>query len=193
MNLTMKHFFLSAALLLCVAAAFAQPARRGAPKINDDLSVSFQVTAPQAREVGVDICGKVYPMVREGEGPWRVTTDPLEPGFHYYFLVVDGFRASDPASKHYFGTGTDASAIDIPEAGVDFYLDKDVPRGDVRLERYWSPSLKTWRTAWVYVPAEYDNNPRKRYPVLYLQHGGGENEYGWPQQGHTAQDRKSVV
>ena len=107
MNLTMKHFILTLALLLSVAAAFAQPARRGAPKINDDLSVSFQVMAPQAREVGVDICGKVYPMVREGEGPWRVTTDPLEPGFHYYFLVVDGFRASDPASKHYFGTGTD--------------------------------------------------------------------------------------
>ena len=99
-NLTMKHFFLSAALLVCVAAASAQPARRGAPKINDDLSVSFQVTAPQAREVGVDICGKVYPMAREGDGPWRVTTDPLEPGFHYYFLVIDGFRASDPASKH---------------------------------------------------------------------------------------------
>ena len=119
----MKRSFLALALLLCAAALSAQPARRGAPKINDDLSVSFQVTAPQAREVGVDICGKVYPMVREGEGPWRVTTDPLEPGFHYYFLVIDGFRASDPASKHYFGTGTDASAIDIPEAGVDFYLD----------------------------------------------------------------------
>ena len=181
----MKRSFLALALLLCAVALSAQPARRGAPKINDDLSVSFQVTAPQAREVGVDICGKVYPMVREGEGPWRVTTDPLEPGFHYYFLVVDGFRASDPASKHYFGTGTDASAIDIPEAGVDFYLDKDVPRGDVRLERYWSPSLKAWRTAWVYVPAEYASNPRKRYPVLYLQHGGGEDETGWTFQGKT--------
>ena len=181
----MKHFFLFITLLLCVTAASAQPARRGAPKINDDLSVSFQVQAPQAREVAVDICGKVYPMVREGEGPWKVTTDPLEPGFHYYFLVVDGFRLSDPAITHYFGTGTDASAIDIPEAGVDFYLDRDVPRGNVRLERYWSPSLKTWRTAWVYVPAEYDNNPRKRYPVLYLQHGGGEDETGWTRQGKT--------
>ena len=184
-DLTMKHFFLTVALLLCVAAAFAQPLRRGAPRINDDLSVSFQVTAPQAREVAVDICGKVYPMTREGEGPWRVTTDPLEPGFHYYFLVVDGFRAADPASPHFFGTGTDASAIDIPEAGVDFYADKDVPRGDVRLVDYWSPSLKTWRTAWVYVPAEYDARPDKRYPVLYLQHGGGEDETGWAKQGRT--------
>ena len=182
----MKHLILSLALLLSVAAAFAQPGmRRGGPRINDDLSVSFTVMAPQAREVSVDICGKVYPMAREGEGPWRVTTDPLEPGFHYYFLVVDGFRASDPQATLYYGCSTWASAIDIPEAGVDFYLDKDVPRGDVRLERYWSPSLKAWRTAWVYVPAEYNSNPKKRYPVLYLQHGGGEDETGWTRQGKT--------
>ena len=182
----MRQFFLSVALLLCVAAAFAQPgARPRFPKINDDLSVTFSARAPQAAEVAVDICGKVYPMTREGDGPWTVTTDPLEPGFHYYFLVVDGFRGADPASPHFYGTGTDASAIDIPEAGVDFYLDKDVPRGDVRLVPYWSPSLKTWRTAWVYVPAEYDSQPGKRYPVLYLQHGGGEDETGWTKQGRT--------
>ena len=131
----MRQFILSIALLLSVAA-FAQPGMRRGPVINDDLSVTFRAQAPQAREVAVDICGKVYPMTREGDGPWQVTTDPLEPGFHYYFLVVDGFRASDPASPHFYGTGTDASAIDIPEAGVDFYLDKDVPRGDVRLVRY---------------------------------------------------------
>ena len=182
----MKRFFLFVALLLTCAAVSAQPGmRRGGPKINDDLSVSFQAQAPQASEVAVDICGKVYPMAREGQGPWRVTTDPLEPGFHYYFFIVDGFRASDPQATLYYGCSTWASAIDIPEAGVDFYLDKDVPRGDVRLERYWSPSLKAWRTAWVYVPAEYDARPDKRYPVLYLQHGGGEDETGWAKQGRT--------
>ena len=180
----MRQFILSIALLLSVAA-FAQPGMRRGPVINGDLSVTFRAQAPQAREVAVDICGKVYPMTREGDSPWQVTTDPLEPGFHYYFLVVDGFRASDPASPHFYGTGTDASAIDIPEAGVDFYLDKDVPRGDVRLVRYWSPSLKTWRTAWVYVPAGYDTHPERRYPVLYLQHGGGEDETGWTKQGRT--------
>jgi len=181
----MKQLFLSLALLLATAAVAAgQPgARRGGPQVHEDLSVSFQVQAPQAHEVGVDICGKVYPMERTGEGPWRVTTEPLEPGFHYYFLVVDGCRVSDPACTHYYGCSTWASAIDLPEAGVDFYLDRDVPRGDVRLVRYWSPSLKTWRTAWVYVPAEYDSRPDKRYPVLYLQHGGGEDETGWTRQG----------
>ena len=135
----MRQFFLSVALLLCVTTAFAQPgARPRFPKINDDLSVTFSAQAPKAAEVAVDICGKVYPMTREGDGPWTVTTDPLEPGFHYYFLVVDGFRASDPQATLYYGCSTWASAIDIPEEGVDFYLDKDVPRGDVRLERYWN-------------------------------------------------------
>ena len=155
------------------------------PKIHPDLTVEFQVQAPEAKEVAVDICNKVYPMQREGDGPWTVVTEPLEPGFHYYFLVVDGMRLSDPSSQLFFGCGVDASAIEIPEAGVDFYLEKDVPRGEVRMQRYWSPSLNAWRVCYVYVPAEYDSNPSKRYPVLYLQHGGGEDETGWARQGKT--------
>ena len=153
------------------------------PKINPDLTVEFQVQAPEAKEVAVDICNKVYPMQREGDGPWTVTTDALEPGFHYYFLIVDGMRLSDPASQLFFGCGLDASAIEIPEAGADFYLEKDVPRGEVRMQRYWSPSMNAWRTCYVYVPAEYDTQSGKRYPVLYLQHGGGEDQTGWSRQG----------
>ena len=155
------------------------------PKINPDLTVEFQVQASEAEEVAVDICGKVYPMLREGDGPWKVVTDTLEAGFHYYFLVVDGMRLSDPNSQTFFGCGVDASAIEIPEAGVDFYLDKDVPRGDVRMQRYWSPSMNAWRICYVYVPAEYEQEPSRRYPVLYLQHGGGEDETGWMRQGHA--------
>ena len=153
------------------------------PKINPDLTVEFQVQAPEAKEVAVDICNKVYPMQREGDGPWTVTTDALEPGFHYYFLIVDGMRLSDPSSQLFFGCGLDASAIEIPEAGTDFYLEKDVPRGEVRMQRYWSPSMNAWRTCYVYVPAEYDTQSGKRYPVLYLQHGGGEDQTGWSRQG----------
>ena len=155
------------------------------PKINPDLTVEFQVQAPEAGEVAVDICNKVYPMQREGDGPWKVVTDTLEAGFHYYFLIVDGMRLSDPSSRLFFGCGVDASAIEIPEAGVDFYLDKDVPRGEVRMQRYFSPSMDAWRTCYVYVPAEYEQKPSKRYPVLYLQHGGGEDETGWFRQGHA--------
>ena len=94
------------------------------PKINPDLSVEFRVNAPEAESVAVDICSKVYPMTRNEDGVWVVTTDPQEPGFHYYFLVVDGVRVSDPSSQLFFGCSVMASAIDIPEAGCDFYLPK---------------------------------------------------------------------
>ena len=198
----MKRYIIPFVLLGVLVAGCKQPAApvgvlteptpastntpgREYPKINPDLTVEFQVQAPEAQEVAVDICGKVYPMQREGDGPWKVVTDSLEPGFHYYFLVVDGMRLSDPNSQLFFGTGVDASAIDIPEAGVDFYLEKNVPRGEIRMQRYWSPSLNAWRTCYVYVPAEYDSKPRQRYPVLYLQHGGGEDETGWARQGKT--------
>ena len=155
------------------------------PKIYPDLRVEFRVDAPEAQAVAVDICGTVYPLQKDAEGRWAGFTEPLEPGFHYYFLVVDGVRLSDPASELFFGCGVMASAIEIPEAGVDFYLDRDVPRGEVRMQRYWSDILGTWRTCYVYVPAEYENNPGRRYPVLYLQHGGGEDETGWARQGHA--------
>ena len=198
----MKRYILPFVLLGVLMAGCKQPAAtvgilteptpastntpgREYPKINPDLTVEFQVQAPEAQEVAVDICGKVYPMQREDDGPWKVVTEALEPGFHYYFLVVDGMRLSDPNSQLFFGTGVDASAIDIPEAGVDFYLEKNVPRGEVRMQRYWSASLNAWRTCYVYLPAEYDSKPTKRYPVLYLQHGGGEDETGWARQGKT--------
>ncbi len=155
------------------------------PKIWPDLSAEFQVEATEAQAVSVDIGGTVYPLAKDEQGRWCGRTEPLEPGFHYYFLVVDGVRLSDPSSTLYFGCGVMASAIEIPEVGVDFYLQRDVPRGEVRLQRYFSPSLDAWRTCYVYVPAEYEQKPEKRYPVLYLQHGGGEDETGWVRQGRA--------
>ena len=195
-----KHLILFALPLLAMMAACKGPAvgvitepvsastnleGREFPKIYPDLSVEFAVAAPEAEAVSVDICGTVYPLSREEDGSWRGMTEPLEPGFHYYFLVVDGVRLPDPNSTLFFGSGVEASCIEIPEAGVDFYLEKDVPHGEVRMQRYWSPSLNQWRVCYVYVPAEYLQDNDKRYPVVYIQHGGGEDETGWFRQGRT--------
>ena len=153
------------------------------PMVNPDLSVTARVSAPEASTVALDLGGKVYPMSKNAEGLWEVTSDPQVPGFHYYFIVVDGVKVSDPSSKLFYGCGMMSSGIEIPEAGVDYYLEKDVPHGEVRIKRYWSELTAAWRTCYIYFPAEYELNPGKRYPVLYLQHGAGENETGWSTQG----------
>ena len=195
----MKRYLLPIVMMAVLAAACKQPAStvgilteptpassnvpgKEFPKVYPDLRAEFRIAAPEAQSVSVD-CGKVYPLEKGEDGVWSGFTEPLEPGFHYYFIIVDGVRTSDPNSTLFFGCGVDASAIEIPEAGVDFYLDKDVPRGEVRMQRYWSPSMNAWRTCYVYLPAEYEQNPTKRYPVLYIQHGGGEDETGWFRQG----------
>ena len=152
------------------------------PKINPDLSVTFQVNAPQAESVALNL-GKNYPMEKNADGIWEVTCDPQVPGFHYYSIIVDGVQLADPSSQLFYGTGKMSSAIEIPEVGVDFYLPKDVPHGEIRMQRYWSELTQAWRTCYVYVPYEYEQKPDKRYPVLYIYHGAGEDETGWPIQG----------
>jgi len=154
------------------------------PCIFPDLRVFFKVTAPTATKVQLDL-GKLYDMQKDDKGVWSVTTDPQVPGFHYYSLVIDGFKVSDPASESFYGTGRMSSAIDVPEAGADFYLLKDVPHGDVRSKNYFSKVTGTWRNINVYTPPGYDKDTNKSYPVLYIQHGGGEDERGWAVQGKT--------
>ena len=152
------------------------------PMVNPDLSATFRVVAPEAKTVELDL-GKLYPMTKNSDGIWEVTCDPQVPGFHYYFIHIDGVKVADPSSKLFYGCGMMSSGIEIPEAGVDYYLEKEVPHGEIRMQRYYSDLTKSWRICYVYVPAEYESNPSKRYPVLYLFHGGGENETSWPIQG----------
>ncbi|HZL11288.1 MAG TPA: alpha/beta hydrolase-fold protein [Prolixibacteraceae bacterium] len=153
------------------------------PRITPDLRVIFSVKAPDAKKVQIQI-DKNYDLVRDEDGVWTGTSDPQVPGFHYYSLIVDGVWVADPASESFYGMSRMASGIEIPEAGVDFYLPKkDVSHGEIRSKIYFSEITGQWRRAFVYVPYEYDMNPTKRYPVLYLQHGGGEDERGWPIQG----------
>lgn len=185
----MKKTIIAAAIALSFATgAFAQVSAStnilGAkyPMINPDNSVTVRVVAPEAQNVQLNL-GKLYPMTKDEKGAWEVTTAPLAPGFHYYSLNVDGVRMADPNSQLFFGSSWMSSGIEIPELCVDYYLEKDIPHGEVRMQRYWSELTKAWRTAYIYVPAEYELNPDKRYPVLYIMHGAGEDETGWTRQG----------
>jgi enterochelin esterase-like enzyme len=155
----------------------------GYPRILPDNRVVFQVRAPRAAQVQVNL-GRMYDMQKDESGIWTVTTTPQDPGFHYYSLVIDGVRVADPASQTYYGSGWMSSGIEIPEAGVDFYMVKNVPHGDIRLKRYFSKRTNTWRPFYVYTPPGYDTDVQKRYPVLYIQHGAGEDERCWGNQGH---------
>lgn len=154
------------------------------PCIMPDNSVVFQVKAPNVQKIQIDL-GKKYDMVKGADGVWTVRTEPVEPGFHYYFLVIDDVPVADPASQSFFGTGKMASGIDIPEKGVDFYAIKDVPHGAISSKYYYSSVSESWRRLYVYTPPGYDQNLGTKYPVVYLQHGGGEDETGWVIQGKT--------
>jgi len=154
------------------------------PQILPDNRVIFSVKAPEAQRVQVDL-GKKYDMVKDSAGFWLATTDPIGIGFHYYSILIDGVALADPSSQAFYGMGRMASGIDIPEPGVNYYFPRDVPHGQIRSVNYYSSVTRGWRRAFVYTPPAYDDDPSKRYPVLYLQHGGGEDETGWPVQGRT--------
>ena len=153
------------------------------PKVNPDLSTVFRNEFPEAEAVSVNVGGKSYPMTKGEDGLWEALTDPLVPGFHYYTLNVDGKRVSDPNSRWFFGSGFWSSGIEIPEPGVDYYLNKDVPHGEIRIEKYNSALTGAERTCFVYLPPQYASEPARRFPVLYLMHGAGEDETGWATQG----------
>jgi len=155
------------------------------PRVLPDHSAVFQLKAPDAKKVEVQVGGGNYPMTRGSDGVWSVTTSPLVEGFHYYSILLDGVTVNDPGSHAFFGMGRDASGIEVPEAGVDYYLAKDVSHGDVRIRIYHSTVTGQWRRCVVYTPPDYDASPDKRYPVLYLQHGMGEDETGWIFQGRA--------
>lgn len=158
------------------------------PKVDSERRAYFRVKAPLAHRMQVDICGKKYDMRRDGDGLWCAVTDPLVVGFHYYFIIVDGISVIDPSTDTFFGCNRQAGGIEIPEGTEgDYYRPQQgVAHGQVRSVTYWAASTNEWRHAMVYTPAEYElkKNSKKRYPVLYLQHGMGEDETGWSRQGH---------
>ncbi len=155
------------------------------PAVNSQRMVRAQISAPQATFVGLDIAGKIYQMTKDENGVWTGTSEPQDEGFHYYQLNIDGASVPDPGSKYYYGASRWGSGIDIPAQDEDFYTVKNVPQGSINEVYYWSTVQGKMRHGYVYLPNEYYRNPTKKFPVLYLQHGMGENETGWSAQGKT--------
>jgi len=153
------------------------------PRVLKDHRVLFRIKALDAQKVQIDL-GKKYDMIKDADGFWEVITEPQGEGFHYYSLLIDGVAVADPGSETFYGMGRMASGIEIPIKGEDYYATKDVAHGEVRAVRYYSPVLNLWRRLYIYTPAGY-NESEDNYPVLYLLHGGGEDERGWATQGKT--------
>lgn len=160
--------------------------RQEYPRILEDNRVEFRIKAPTAQKVQIDL-GRLYDMKKDTDGFWTCTTDPQTEGFHYYFLVVDGVKVADPCSETFYGCSMMSSGVEIPypaEKQSWYELKAEVPHGQVARLRYQSKVTGSWKNMYVYTPAEYETSG-KSYPVLYLQHGGGEDERGWSNQGLT--------
>ena len=156
------------------------------PQVNSARQVRAQISAPDAKKVGLDIAGKIYTMTKDANGVWTGVSAPQDPGFHYYQLNIDGASVPDPGSTYYYGASRWGSGIEVPSDDQDFWQVKNVPQGSMGEVYYYSSYTEKMRRCFVYLPNEYFTNPTKKFPVLYLQHGMGENEYSWPYQGRVA-------
>jgi enterochelin esterase-like enzyme len=159
------------------------------PQVNSQGYARFKVIAPQADSVRVSLGlgGKGgTKLAKVDDGSWMGTTaGPIDEGFHYYNLKIDGGKFNDPGALNFYGSVRWESGIEIPAHDQDFYALKDVPHGNVVQILFPSKSTNTSRRAFVYTPPGYDTNQKERYPVLYLQHGWGEDETAWSNQGRA--------
>jgi enterochelin esterase-like enzyme len=155
------------------------------PQVNSERRVRARVVASQAQSVMLDIGAVKYPLTKGDDGYWIGVSKPQDEGFHYYQLVVDGAQVPDPGSLYFYGASRWGSGVEVPATDQDFYALKNVPHGQLRQSLYYSKSADAVLRCFVYTPPDYEKDPSKHYPVLYLQHGGGEDETGWGNQGYT--------
>lgn len=153
------------------------------PQVNSEGRVRARIYAPEAKRVQLDLGGVKYDLVKDEKGVWTGESAPQQEGFHYYQLNVDGASVPDPGTKYFYGAGRWGSGIEIPAHDAAFYALKDVPHGLLSELNYYSKITQSWRRCFVYTPAGYETDTKKRYPVLYLQHGSFEDETGWGSQG----------
>jgi enterochelin esterase family protein len=155
------------------------------PAVNSERRIRARVVAPGAQSVALDIGAVKFPLTKGEDGAWVGASIPQDEGFHYYQIVVDGAQVPDPSSLYFYGASRWGSGVEVPARDQDFYAMKNVPHGQLRETPFYSKRSEAVLRCFVYTPAEYEKNPSKRYPVLYLQHGGGEDETGWGNQGKT--------
>jgi enterochelin esterase-like enzyme len=156
------------------------------PAVNSEGRARFRITAAQAQSVRVGLGGRGgTPLTKSADGTWTGTTPPLDEGFHYYSITIDGAEIPDPNTLYFYGASRWGSGIEIPAKDQDFYAVKNVPHGQLRQNLYFSTITNATRRCFVYTPPDYEKETAKKYPVLYLQHGSGEDETGWGVQGHA--------
>jgi len=155
------------------------------PRIEADSRVTFRFNAPDAQKVQVSIVNVPFDMVKGQDGVWTYTSEPQDKGYHNYWMIVDGAVVVDPATNAFMGYSHMCNGFEIPDPDGGFYELKDVPHGNVLIKNYYSIVAKSWRHIFVYTPPDYETNTSIRYPVLYLQHGGGEDERVWIEMGRT--------
>ena len=156
------------------------------PQVNSERRVRARVVAPEAQSVLLDIGAVKYPLKKGEDGAWLGESAPQDEGFHYYQILVDGAAVPDPGSLYFYGASRWGSGVEVPAHDQEFYALKDVPHGELRQILYFSKSANANLRCFVYTPPDYEKDSSKRYPVLYLQHGGGEDETGWGRQGHAS-------
>jgi enterochelin esterase-like enzyme len=155
------------------------------PQVNSERRVRVRIVAPQAQSVLLDIGAVRYPLAKQDDGSWIGDSAPQDEGFHYYQVWIDSAKVPDPGSLYYYGASRWGSGVEVPARDQEFYALKNVPHGQIRQVVYYSKVNDRMRRCFVYTPPDYESNSKARYPVLYLQHGGGEDETGWPSQGKT--------
>ena len=155
------------------------------PRIEADSRVTFHLNAPDAKKVQVSIVNVPFDMAKDTSGVWTYTSEPQDMGYHNYWMIVDGALVLDPKTNGFIGYSHMCNGFEIPDPDGDFYEIKDIPHGKVLLKNYYSKVTESWRQIYVYTPPDYRSNTSDRYPVLYLQHGGGEDQRVWIEMGRT--------
>lgn len=168
-----------------------QPGKQ-CPEVNSQRRVRTILRAPNAQSVLLDIGGVRYPMVKGDDGVWTGVSNAQDEGFHYYQLNVDGVSVPDPGTQIFYGASRWGSGVEIPAHDQDLYSLRDVPHGEVHEVHFFSKIANATLQIYVYTPPGYDKGS-KRYPVLYLQHGAGEDEHGWGAQGHAGSIMDNLI